>query len=215
MASRTRPGIILITIIAMQLLFVTATHAAGPVHAVQRGETLSGIAAQYKISYAALMEANSLRNADFIYTGQRLLIPSAEQAAVMKQVNQNAASATRSQPADGRRIDVNIATQTLTAYQGGVAVRTFNVSTGRPGLDTVRGQFQIYGKAISQTMVGSGYVQANVPYVMYFSGTYAIHGAYWHNEFGRAISHGCVNLLPWDAAWLYNWAGLGTQVIVH
>ncbi|MSP12681.1 MAG: LysM peptidoglycan-binding domain-containing protein [Chloroflexi bacterium] len=215
MASRTRLGIILITIIAMQLLFVTAIHAAGPVHVVQRGETLSGIAAQYNITYMALKEANSLRNASLIYVGQRLLIPSAEQAAVMAQVNQSTTTVTRAQPGDGRWIDISIATQTMLVYQGQTVIRTFTVSTGQPSMPTVRGRFQIYGKALSQTMAGPGYIQPDVPYVMYFSGAYAIHGSYWHNEFGRAISHGCVNLLPWDAAWLYNWAALGTPVIVH
>jgi lipoprotein-anchoring transpeptidase ErfK/SrfK len=55
----------------------------------------------------------------------------------------------------------------------------------------------------------------NVPHVMYFHKGYAIHGTYWHNNFGRRMSHGCVNANKAAAAWLYNWAPVGTPVKVH
>jgi hypothetical protein len=51
------------------------------------------------------------------------------------------------------------------------------------------------------------YSVANVPWAMYFHEAYALHGAYWHNGFGRARSHGCVNLAPKDARWLYEFIG--------
>ena len=105
------------------------------------------------------------------------------------------------------------------------------VSTGAPQTPTVTGRFRIYHKLLSQTMSGPGYVQPNVPYVMYFYGAYSIHGAYWHNDFGRARSHGCVNLRIPDAEWLFGWAdpplppgrtqiwvgstNVGTLVVVH
>jgi lipoprotein-anchoring transpeptidase ErfK/SrfK len=50
---------------------------------------------------------------------------------------------------------------------------------------------------------------------MYFHKDFAIHGTYWHNNFGMAMSHGCVNMNPTDAGWLYNWAPLGTLVNIH
>ena len=50
---------------------------------------------------------------------------------------------------------------------------------------------------------------------MYFYGGYGLHGTYWHNNFGTPMSHGCVNLSQGDAAWLYNWAPVGTKVVTH
>jgi lipoprotein-anchoring transpeptidase ErfK/SrfK len=50
------------------------------------------------------------------------------------------------------------------------------------------------------------YAVARVPWVMYFHGDQALHGAYWHDQFGTARSHGCVNLAPRDARWLFAWA---------
>jgi lipoprotein-anchoring transpeptidase ErfK/SrfK len=50
---------------------------------------------------------------------------------------------------------------------------------------------------------------------MYFYSGYAIHGAYWHNNFGAPMSHGCVNMTPGEAQILYNWAPIGTEVYVH
>jgi lipoprotein-anchoring transpeptidase ErfK/SrfK len=63
--------------------------------------------------------------------------------------------------------------------------------------------------------LGYNYDLKDVPYVMYFFEDYAIHGAYWHNNFGTPMSHGCVNMNVPDAEWLYNWAPLGTLVSVH
>jgi len=54
-----------------------------------------------------------------------------------------------------------------------------------------------------------------VPYTMYFYRGYAIHGTYWHSNFGRPMSHGCVNMRTQDAAWLYSWAVVGTPVVTH
>jgi lipoprotein-anchoring transpeptidase ErfK/SrfK len=49
------------------------------------------------------------------------------------------------------------------------------------------------------------YFLQDVPWIMYFSGDVALHGAYWHDRFGAPHSHGCVNLSPKDAQWLFNW----------
>ena len=79
--------------------------------------------------------------------------------------------------------------------------------------------FSILTKYDSQTMEGtiSGeyYRVEDVPYVMYFDNLGdALHGTYWHNNFGTPMSHGCVNL-PMDvAAWMYEWAPIGTLVTV-
>ena len=50
------------------------------------------------------------------------------------------------------------------------------------------------------------YSVQEVPWTMYFHGAYALHGAYWHDVFGRPRSHGCVNIPPADARWLFHWA---------
>ena len=55
----------------------------------------------------------------------------------------------------------------------------------------------------------------NVPYTMYFYKGYGIHGTYWHHNFGHPMSHGCVNMRTSDAAWLFNWASVGTPVVTH
>jgi lipoprotein-anchoring transpeptidase ErfK/SrfK len=64
-------------------------------------------------------------------------------------------------------------------------------------------------------MQGEDYNVPDVPHAMYYSGNYAIHGAYWHNSFGIPVSHGCINVAPDHAAWLFNWATVGTPVVVR
>jgi len=110
-------------------------------------------------------------------------------------------------------IDVSIKDQMLVAYIGKRAVYVARVSTGLGEMSdpnktfaTVRGAFTIKSKHVTATMTGSAqadYELADVPYVQYFHEGYALHGAFWHNNFGRVMSHGCVNLAPADAAWLF------------
>jgi lipoprotein-anchoring transpeptidase ErfK/SrfK len=119
-------------------------------------------------------------------------------------------------PADGaRRIEIDVTEQTLTAYQGDAVVMHTAVSTGRPATPTVLGRYTIRTKIPSQRMRGPGYDLPNVPSVMYFYAGYAIHGAYWHNNFGQTMSHGCVNMRLDEAAALYDWASIGTEVYVY
>lgn len=116
-------------------------------------------------------------------------------------------------------IDINLTTQTLTAYEGDTPVLSTLISSGRWEYQTVTGEFRTYLKYDLQTMsgyhLGLNYVTTDVPHVMYFYRDFAIHGAYWHSSFGTPVSHGCVNATPADAAWLYSWAPLGTLVSVH
>ena len=118
-----------------------------------------------------------------------------------------------------RWVDVNLTTQTLNAYEGNDVVYTTLISSGVPNYPTVTGMFRIYLRYESQTMngylLGYDYYLENVPYVMYFYQDYALHGAYWHENFGYPMSHGCVNLDEPDAAWLYDWTTYGTVVNVH
>ncbi len=120
--------------------------------------------------------------------------------------------------AEGDRtwIEVSILDQTLVAYVGDKAVYTTLVSTGIGGLGdpeethaTVRGTFLIHTKHVSATMnsdeVGDEFDLRDVPYVQYFQDGYAFHAAYWHDSFGQPRSHGCINLSPADARWLFHW----------
>jgi lipoprotein-anchoring transpeptidase ErfK/SrfK len=114
-----------------------------------------------------------------------------------------------------RWIDVDLTNQYVYAYEGDVVVNSFIVSTGTWRTPTVTGQYKIYVKYRSAKMSGPGYYLPNVPYIMYFYKGYGLHGTYWHNNFGTPMSHGCVNLRTDDAAWLYEWASVGTLVNVH
>lgn len=115
----------------------------------------------------------------------------------------------------GKWIEVILAEQRLVAWEDGRMMMTTPVSTGTSDTPTIRGVFRIYRKFPSQRMRGRGYDLPDVPYVMYFKGSYAMHGTYWHDNFGRPMSHGCVNLPIGKAAWLYEWAPRGTLVVIH
>ena len=112
-----------------------------------------------------------------------------------------------------------MSTQTLTAYEGNQAVHSSLISSGTWAYPTVTGQFRVWLRYQSQDMngyrLGYNYYLPNVPYVMYFYKDYAIHGTYWHNNFGTPMSHGCVNMTIANAQWLYNWSDYGTLVNVH
>ncbi|MBX3051439.1 MAG: LysM peptidoglycan-binding domain-containing protein [Caldilineaceae bacterium] len=179
---------------------------ASTIYIVQAEDTLEQIALDHKISLQELMVANGLPNSGFVWAGQklRLMEPSTTEALV------------RSAPADGTRwIEINLSDQTLTAWQGDVPVLYTAVSTGTYRTPTVTGRYAINTKYSSQRMTGPGYDLPGVPWVMYFYSGYAIHGAYWHNNFGTPMSHGCVNMRPGEAEMLYSWADYGTEVYVH
>ena len=192
-----------------------ASDATNIVHVVQRGEYLASIANRYGISVQALLRANRLSNPNLLRVGQRLIIPSGANAAPAAPAPAEANTAAVNAPTSGRWIDVNVTTQTLSAYEGDKLVFTTKVRTGRARTPTVLGRFRIRTKLRAQAMSGPGYYLPNVPYVMYFQAGYAIHGTYWHNNFGQPMSHGCVNMRTDEAKWLYEWAPVGTLVVTH
>ncbi len=124
-------------------------------------------------------------------------------------------------PTKDKWIDINVTTQTVTAYEGSTPIKSVVVSTGVTRTPTVLGTYKIYRKIPSQTMSGGSqaagdyYFLPNVTDVMYFYQGYAFHGTYWHNNFGRPMSHGCVNMTLADAEWFYQWASVGTMVVSH
>ena len=117
--------------------------------------------------------------------------------------------------AAGRWIDVDLTHQMVYAYEGNTIVNSFLVSTGTWQHPTVTGQYHVYVKYRYTDMSGPGYYLPNVPYTMYFYQGYALHGTYWHSNFGTPMSHGCVNLSIPDSGVLFNWASVGTLVNVH
>ena len=143
-----------------------------------------------------------------------------------------------------RWLDVNLTTQTVVAFEGEKPIYATLISSGRESKikdkdhRTPVGEWRIREKHITTTMDGDGsaagdlpYSIEDVPYVMYFFRSYALHGAFWHANFGAQMSHGCVNLAPLDAKYLFffadpplpqGWHGVlatdarpGSRVVVH
>jgi lipoprotein-anchoring transpeptidase ErfK/SrfK len=152
-------------------------------------------------------------------------------------------------PAGDKHIEVDLARQSLTAYEGQNIVRQTRISSGIPSsrptsngipTKTPQGRFNIYSKMPSKHM-GDGrlmqgdlnldaYELVGVPWTMFFHRLetgYALHGTYWHNNFGWQMSHGCVNMRNEEAKWLFRWTtppnhpaeveknGFGTQVVIY
>ncbi|HHP7243244.1 MAG TPA: L,D-transpeptidase [Elainellaceae cyanobacterium] len=114
-----------------------------------------------------------------------------------------------------RWIEIDLSRQRLFAWNGERPAYAVIVSTGTRSNPTITGSFAIQSMHRTSRMRGDGYDVPDVPFTMYYSGNYAIHGAYWHNQFGTPMSHGCVNVAVDHAEWLFNWARIGTPVIVH
>ena len=152
-------------------------------------------------------------------------------------------------PESDKRIEVDLTRQILEAYEAEQLVFQTRVSSGIPSsrptdngipTETPKGRFNIYSKMPSKHM-GDGrlmkgdlnldaYELVGVPWTMFFHRLdtgYALHGTYWHNNFGWQMSHGCINLRNEDAKWLFRWStpanhpteieknGFGTQVYIY
>jgi LysM repeat protein len=181
-------------------------------HIVQPGQYLSQIASQYGVSWLSIAQANGIYDPNTIYAGLSLVIPGATSGTgYIVEVP----PAPPAYIGSGREIIVDLSDQRTYAYENGILIRNVLVSTGLPATPTVQGDFVVERKYGAQTMAGPGYYLPDVPYVMYFYSGYALHGTYWHSNFGQPMSHGCVNLPTPDAEWFYNWADYGTPVHVQ
>jgi lipoprotein-anchoring transpeptidase ErfK/SrfK len=122
-----------------------------------------------------------------------------------------------------KSIIVDRSDQKLYAYEDNTLVRTYTISTGRELTPTPRGTFRIFRKTPSRYMQGpipgisaNYYDLPGVPWNLYFTEQGAVvHGAYWHESFGRPYSNGCVNVDPKEARALYDWADLGMTIVVR
>ena len=143
---------------------------------------------------------------------------------------------TTNESGEEKWIEVSLEQQKLRAWEGNKLVMEFPISSGK-WAPTPKGTFNIWYKTRNQSMIGGSkalgtyYNLPNVPNNMFFYQGYAIHGAYWHNNFGSPMSHGCVNEPLASAAQIFEWAGPvvpagqrvvraspqnpGTRVLVH
>jgi LysM repeat protein len=185
--------------------------AAGETHIVRPGETLSAIARRYGVSVWVLARANSLANPGLIVPGQVIVIP-------------GAGSPAPAPGGSGKRIVIDLSEQHLYAYQDGVLVYSFVVSTGKAGSRTQAGSFSIldkYPNAYASTW------DLQMPYFMgiYWSGSLenGIHAlpilsngqTLWGGYLGTPASFGCIILSTENARTLYYWADVGTPVVVQ
>lgn len=185
----------------------------GRSYTVQRGDNLAAIGRQYGISWPTIARVNNITNPNTIYVGMVLTIP--ETSDTPGSYMPNAPAAPAPTITSGKQIIVDLSDQTTYAYENGQLLRSVVISSGLPGTPTVVGDFKVYWKLTSQTMSGPGYYLPGVPWVMYFYRDYALHGTYWHNNFGQPMSHGCVNMPTDQAEWFFLWAEVGTPVKVQ
>ena len=184
---------------------------AGLTHTVQPGETLSAIARRYGVSVWVLARANSLANPSLIVPGQVLVIPGSSGPAPAPS-------------GGGKRIVIDLSEQHLYAYQNGVLVYSFVVSTGQAGSRTRTGTFSIldkYPNAYASTW------DLQMPYFMgiYWAGSLenGIHAlpilsngqTLWAGYLGTPVSFGCIILSTENARTLYYWADIGTPVVIQ
>lgn len=186
-------------------------------HVVARGETLAQIGRRYGVTVAALVRANRLVSPNLIYPGQRLQVPSASAG----QSGQPAALP----PSGGiKRIVVDKSEQRAYVYQDGALLWTFVISTGMPGSETWEGTFAVRSKIPNAYAYNWG---LQMPYWLGFYHTGYLENGFhalpimssgavlWDGYLGTPVSYGCVILSYPDAETLYQWAEIGTEVIVQ
>jgi lipoprotein-anchoring transpeptidase ErfK/SrfK len=193
-------------------------------YTVQAGDTLSRIAARFNTTIANLQSLNNLGDTNYLYVGQVLVIVKGnDQGGAPPTAQPTSAASAEPTPPMGKYgpkwVDVDLTTQTMVAYEGETTVYTARVSSGTWDHPTVLGTYRVYAKYVSTRMQGGEGIEhydiPDVPYTMYFYAGYALHGAYWHNNFGHPMSHGCVNLPVDVSKWMYDWAPIGTMVVTH
>lgn len=188
---------------------------------VRRGDFLTQLAIDLNTSWIALAKLNNLADPNNLHVGTTLLIPKREdeelydpEYAAWKWFDM-IANQPGARVGVGREIVIVLGTQSAYAYENGVLQKAARVSSGKKATPTIQGDHEIWLKRRSQTMSGPGYSLDNVEWVMYFYRDYAIHGTWWHMNFGQPMSHGCVNLTNADAQWFFNFASIGTPVHVR
>jgi lipoprotein-anchoring transpeptidase ErfK/SrfK len=119
-------------------------------------------------------------------------------------------------------MDVNLTSQTLVVYENCQPIFATLISSAKAPAVTPTGTFSIFYMeerlplfANERVATSEEFYLADVPWLMFFHENWAIHGAYWHDHFGEPGSHGCINVSPYDARWLFEWAKLGDMIVIH
>lgn len=171
-----------------------------------------------------------------IFNNQVVDYPKTSLAYSVNQGSETTVLGTTNASGEEKWIEVSLPEQKVRAWEGSKLIMEFPISSGKWS-PTPTGTFSIWYKTRSQSMIGGSkelgtyYNLPNVPNNMFFYGGYALHGAYWHNNFGSPMSHGCVNAPLANAAQIFEWAepnlppsqnairasadNPGTRVVVH
>ena len=186
-------------------------------YTVQGGDTLSSVAVRHGVTAWAIIQANQIANPNFIYVGQRLVIPGGSSPAP--------APAPAPQPSGGnKRILIDLSEQHMYVYQDGGLLYSWVVSTGMPGAATIPGNFQVLSKVPNAYAYTWG---LQMPYWLgiYWAGSLqnGIHALpimangqlLWEGYLGQPVSYGCIILSTQNAQTLYNWAEVGTPVDIQ
>lgn len=186
---------------SLPLAFVV--HDDAPVFALE-GDELQRVGVAKRTARFASSPEQSIDGRDYVATSEGLLVARDH----VRLVEHTAPPS--DVPTGARWIHVDLDEQTLTAYEGDRPVYATLVATGIKGYDTPDGAWRIRRKYVSRRMQGPDpdkgrYDIEEVPWAMYYHAGFALHGAYWHDEFGKVRSHGCTNLPPVDARWLFHW----------
>ncbi len=172
-----------------------------------------------------LINSRWLRNAGIVASTALMMLPFSIFASpaltqtppitIARATNPTKDAMTKLKKSKQRWIEIDLTRQRLIAWQGKTPFSAVIVSTGKASTPTLTGVFQIQSKLQTARMQGDDYDISDVPFTMYYSGGYAIHGAYWHRSFGTPVSHGCVNVAVDHAERLFGWASIGTAIVVH
>ncbi len=201
---------VLLAVIALLSVFLLKDDLA----AWSKAKTFAASPAKNELSSKSFVERVLLSDGSFdpnassaVWFNKKVELPNKSLAVLMTNEPRNVLGDSTSE----KWIDVDLSTQRLYAKEGDRTVYEFPISSGLPWFPTVTGDFRIWAKVKAQRMSGGSiadgtfYDLPNVPYVQYFHNGYGIHGAYWHNDFGKPRSHGCINMRPEDAKTLFFW----------
>lgn len=222
---RSRRALIGLSLLCLLLtLWPAAARAAGGTYTVKPGDTLAKIAAANGTTVRAIMQANGIKNADLIYTGQKLVIPGASTTPASPAAGPTNAPGVPA-PAGGTGFVVSISKQRCYLFQNGALANTWACSTGRSGYATRTGNFRV------QTKLPKAYGSRWNYWMPYWLGIYyaggsenGIHGLPisartgikdWGNKIGVPISFGCIVLQDSAAQKLYSVAYIGMPVNIR
>lgn len=197
-------------------IVVTPTPEPITYYTVRSGDTLSGIANNFGVTWVDLANLNQISNPNMLEAGQ--IIKISANASDYKNIDPYYVDEVYQAKEGEKHILVVLSEQRLYTYEGDQLIGSYLISSGVSAHPTVTDVFKIWVKLPITTMSGGTgsdtYNLPNVKFTMYFYGDYGIHGTYWHNNFGTPMSHGCVNMTEADAEIVYNWAEIGTIVQV-